>query len=92
MGPRADAGRANGYGDRSGSYASKERSRHDYAARAEVVDGSYGFDDRMDTDEGDDNGRGQGKLYSDSLAPKRGGMGGSRERGRRYERGSRSYN
>jgi hypothetical protein len=49
-----------------------------------VVDGSYGFDDRMDTDARDSGeGRGRG-LYSDNLIGNRGrGRGNSRDRGGR---------
>jgi hypothetical protein len=47
------------------------------------VDGTYGFDDHMDTDDRNDNrGRGGG-LYSDNLVGDRGrGRGNSRDRGR----------
>lgn len=89
-GPRADAN-ANRSDDRSG-YSSdrytardreRERSRRE-PDRDDVMDGSYGFDDRMDTDDNDDRrGRGRGNLYSDNLIGERGrGRGDSRDRGR----------
>ncbi|KAH8598310.1 hypothetical protein B0O99DRAFT_58870 [Bisporella sp. PMI_857] len=58
---------------------SRER-RRDYETRAEVIDGSYGFDDRMDTDDREDD-RNRANLYSDNLVNKR-GRGHSLERGR----------
>lgn len=63
------------------------RSFHD----DDVIDGSYGFVDHMDTDDGD-NDRGKG-LYSDDLVGARTGRGqgemrdrgrGGRDRGRGY--------
>ena len=46
------------------------------------MDGSYGFDDRMDTDDHDDR-RARGSLYSDNLIGNRGrGRATSRDRGR----------
>ncbi|RDW70083.1 hypothetical protein BP5796_08480 [Coleophoma crateriformis] len=77
LGPRA--------GDRgSDKYQSRERSRE--RGRDQVTDGSYGFDDRMDTDEGNQHDRGRGRgLYSDNMVNRNGrGRGGSRDRGRGY--------
>jgi hypothetical protein len=61
------------------------------------MDGSYGFEDCMDTDDRSDNrdnGRGRGGLYSDIIIGSRGrGRGNSRDRGdkaRGYDR-SRGY-
>lgn len=52
-----------------------------------MVDGSYGSDDRMDTDSGDANG---GNLYSDNLVTTRGrGFANGQDRGGRGDR--RSY-
>ena len=87
LGPRADDRSSQGGSDR---FVPRERSRdrrRDYD-RDEVMDGSYGFDDRMDTDDrGDnrrDNGRGRG-LYSDTLIGGRGrGRGNTQDRGRGY--------
>lgn len=68
-----------------------ERSRRE-SERDDVMDGSYGFEDRMDTD--DPNGRsarGRGSLYSDNLISDRGRRrGDSRDRGRgdRFVRGN----
>ena len=59
------------------------------------MDGSYGFEDRIDTDDRSDNrdsGRGRGGLYSDIIIGSRGrgrGRGNSRDRGdkaRSYDR------
>ncbi|KAB8291604.1 hypothetical protein EYC80_006404 [Monilinia laxa] len=55
----------------SGSDTFDSRYNNSRSSREDVVDGSYGFDDRMDTDDHDDgrgnsNGRSQG-LYSDDL-------------------------
>lgn len=54
------------------------------------MDGSYGFEDRMDTDERD--GNSGGGLYSDNLIQNRGrgGGGNDRDRGRGGDR-SRVY-
>jgi hypothetical protein len=67
----------------------RERSRRE-PGRDDVMDGSYGFDDRMDTDDRDDrNGRGRGSLYSDTLIGNRGrGRANSYDRGRGDGRGS----
>lgn len=83
LGPRADArsdDNRSGY-DSSDRYATRGRGRRNYDSRDDVVDGSYGFDDHMDTDGRDDkNDRG---LYSDNLVSNRGrGRGNSRDRGR----------
>jgi hypothetical protein len=56
------------------------------------MDGSYGFDDRMDTDDRDDNQYDMGKsrmgLYSDTIVGSRGrGRGSSRDRGHGNDRG-----
>jgi hypothetical protein len=88
LGPRADDIRSSQGG--SDRYAPRERSRdrrRDYD-RDEVMDGSYGFNDRMDTDDRGnnqrDNGRGRG-LYSDTLIGGRGrGRGNSQDRRRGY--------
>ena len=96
LGPRAAVERLddNRPDNRGGSerYAPRERSRgrRDYD-REDVMDGSYGFDDRMETDEdGPEKGRGRG-LYSDTLInSNRGrGRGNSRDQGRGngYDRG-----
>lgn len=88
LGPRADA-----YPDRSDEsrprnsvtdrYVQRGRSR-DRRRDDVLVDGSYGFDDHMDTDDRDD--KGKGGLYSDNLISNR-GRGGSRDRGRGGDRG-----
>jgi hypothetical protein len=104
LGPRADgyADRSDdnrsGHGGNSDRYAvPRERSRErrrDYD-RNDIMDGSYGFDERMDTDEREDQSRGSGGgLYSDTLVNNRGrggsyngrdrgGRGGDRPRGYR---------
>jgi hypothetical protein len=79
----------------SDRYAPRGRSRdrrRDYESRDEVTDGSYGFDDRMDTDDYDNSHeKSQGGLYSDSMVGNRTrGRANSRERGRGNDRG-RSY-
>jgi len=98
-GPRADADRSDdnrsGYGG-SDRYEPRDRSRERRYDRDDVMDGSYGFSDRMDTDNSDtgnrdnrnDRGRGQGQgLYSDSLINSRGrGRGNSWDRGRNNDR------
>ncbi|TVY55998.1 putative RNA-binding protein [Lachnellula cervina] len=57
----------------------RERSRRE---SDDIMDGSYGFDDRMDTDDHDDR-RTRGSLYSDNLIGNRGrGRANSRDRGR----------
>jgi hypothetical protein len=85
-GPRADAIADRSDDARSGYGSRSDRSpprRRDYDSRDDVIDGSYGFnDDRMDTDDRQDGGRGRG-LYSDSMVGNRGrGRGHSRDRGR----------
>jgi len=93
-GPRAD-----GNSDRGGRFAGdryqpRERSRERRQSydQDDVMDGSYGFEEKMDLDDGnDDGGRGQG-LYSDVLVGSRGngrgrgdrGDGRGRDQGRRY--------
>ena len=49
----------------------RRRDRRDFDSRDDIVDGSYGFDDRMDTDDNNDNREGRG-LYSDNLVSNRG--------------------
>lgn len=86
LGPRSDVitDRSDGTRPGYGRYAARDRSRdrqRNYNSRDEVTDGSYGFDDRMDTDDLD-NSRGQGGgLYSDNL------VGNNRDRGRGNDRG-----
>jgi hypothetical protein len=69
VGPRADrpnpAGRS-GYDSASDRPAPRAERRRDYESRAEVVDGSYGFDERMDTDDQDNYKDGR-RLYSDEI-------------------------
>jgi hypothetical protein len=86
LGPRADT-----INDRSGDtrsahggtdrYTPRSERRRPYDSRDEVVDGSYGFEERMDTDDNYENGEGRG-LYSDNLVSNRG-----RNRGRGNDRG-----
>ena len=83
-GPRADAITDRSDDSRSGYASRSDRTpprRRDYDRRDDVIDGSYGFDDdRMDTDDRNDGGRG---LYSDNILGNRGrGRGNSRDRGR----------
>jgi hypothetical protein len=48
------------------------------------MDGSYGFDDRMETDDREDKGRSGGGLYSDTMIGNRGrGNANGRGNGRR---------
>jgi hypothetical protein len=57
------------------------------------MDGSYGFEDRMETDDDKqyENGPGQGRLYSDTIVGNRSrGSGNTRDRGRGNDR-SRGY-
>ena len=73
---------------RGGSDRYTPRNDRRRYARDGVIDGSYGFDERMDTD---DNYNGGGRLYSDNL------VGGRRrerelERGRELERDQRRGN
>ena len=58
----------------SDRYTSRNDRRRDYDSRDAVVDGSYGFDERMDTDDHYSSGRG---LYSDDMV----GRGRAMERG-----------
>lgn len=56
------------------------------------MDGSYGFDDHMDTDDQQssryENGRSQGTLYSDTMVDNRSrGSGNGRDAGRGSNRG-----
>jgi hypothetical protein len=90
LGPRADIITERSDDTRSGYDGSRSDARQDRTPprrrdydRDEVMDGSYGFeDDRMDTDDRRDNGRGRG-LYSDSIIGNRGrGRGNSWDRGR----------
>ncbi|KAG9239327.1 hypothetical protein BJ875DRAFT_187505 [Amylocarpus encephaloides] len=105
QGPRADAGNERSDENRSAynptdRYASRDTARDSPRdrrrdGRDDVMDGSYGFDDRMDTDDrnGDryNDGRGRGSLYSDGMVGSRvRGRGDSRERGR--GNGNRGYN
>ena len=75
LGPRANErsnGNQSGYGssERYPRERSRER-RRDVAPRADVIDGSFGFDDRMemDADNGEET---RPNLYSDTLVNKRG--------------------
>ena len=79
-------GQAYGGSDRHPQEQTHDR-RRDYSSRAEIVDGSFGFDDRMDEDDRDA-GSAKPNLYSDNLINKR-GRGHSRDRGRG---GGRGYN
>lgn len=100
LGPRADivTDRSDSRSDAryagSDRYAPLDRSqdRGRDNDRDEIMDGSYGFEDRMDTDDRDDNGyeKGSGRgLYSDRIVGGRNGRGhgDSRDRGRGNERG-----
>ena len=52
------------------------------------MDGSYGFEDQMDTDDQYDNEYDRGTLYSDTMVDKRGrGSSSGRDRGRGSDRG-----
>lgn len=96
LGPRADRSE-DYYSDHRNSERhaprerSRERGRRDYD-RDDVMDGSYGFEDRMETDDNSQLNGGKG-LYSDTLInSNRGrGRGNSRDRGRGtgngYDRG-----
>jgi hypothetical protein len=70
LGPRADRTMTDSYG----SDRPRSDRRRDMESRGDVIDGSYGFDERMDTDD---------RLYSDNLVSNRG----SRDRGRGNNRG-----
>lgn len=95
LGPRADIladrsdGMRSGHGG-SDRYVPRARSRErrrDYDSRDEVTDGSYGFEDRMDTDDHDnqyEKGRGRGGLYSDTMVNNRGRGRLGKDRGRGY--------
>lgn len=82
-GPRAD-----GNSDRGGRFAGdryqpreRSRERRQSYEQDEVMDGSYGFEEKMDLDDGNDGGgRGQG-LYSDELVSSRGNGRGRGDRG-----------
>ncbi len=94
LGPRADTYTARPDKTRgSDRYIQRghslDRDRRDYE-RDDVMDGSYGFDDRMDTDDRDNKGSGGG-LYSDNLIGSRGRGGNSRDRGGRGGDRSRGY-
>ncbi|TVY83445.1 putative RNA-binding protein [Lachnellula suecica] len=91
LGPRADAIADRPDENRSERYNPRDRGgrRESERERDDVMDGSYGFDDRMDTDDQDDRNRGRGSLYSDNLIGNRGrGRGDSRDRGRSDARGN----
>jgi hypothetical protein len=95
-GPRADLISDKGSDSRSSPrYAPsdrypRERSRDRRFEGDNFTDGSYGFEDRMETDVMESNdGRGRGGLYSDSMVSRRGDRGrrgASRERGRGGDR------
>lgn len=92
LGPRADTytDRSDdrpGYGNSDRYAPPRERSRErrrDYD-RDDVMDGSYGFEDRMETDDRrEDKSRGGGGLYSDTMIGNRGrGNANGRDRGGR---------
>ncbi|TVY29016.1 putative RNA-binding protein [Lachnellula hyalina] len=77
LGPRADATADDTRSGHASSerYTPRDRER---SRREDIMDGSYGFDDRMDTDD-----QARGSLYSDNLIGNRGrGRANSRDRGR----------
>ncbi|KAG9246627.1 hypothetical protein BJ878DRAFT_272938 [Calycina marina] len=76
-GPRSN-GTSQNFNNSTGRY-------RDYESRAEIIDGSYGFDDRIDEHNRDGN-SGKPDLYSDRLVNKR-GQGHSQDRGRGSGRG-----
>ncbi|KAK2628554.1 hypothetical protein QTJ16_001657 [Diplocarpon rosae] len=82
---RSDAARSGHEDDR---YAARERSRErrrDYG-RDDVIDGSYGFEDRMETDDAESRG-----LYSDNIISRKGrGIAYNRDRDNRGD-GRKSY-
>ena len=84
LGPRADQITSRSDDTRSG-YGGSDRHtlrerRREADSRHEVMDGSYGFQERMDTDDNY-----EGGLYSDDLVGKRGsGDGRGNDRGRGY--------
>jgi hypothetical protein len=88
---RSDDSPRRGGSDRRGGldrYTPRNDRRRDYGSRDDVVDGSYGFDERMDTDDNYGSGRDRG-LYSDNMVGNRGHDSG-RDRapeGRGYDRG-----
>lgn len=56
------------------------------------MDGTYGFEERMDTDDHKDNYENGGGLYSDNLVGNRGrGRGNIRDRGNERGRGFRCF-
>ena len=80
-GPRASG--------QNGQAANHDASRKEYrqkSARDNVVDGSYGFDDHMDTDD-DRNDRDNQRLYSDDLVDNRHDRGKAADRDRGHDRG-----
>ena len=84
-GPRLNGtGQTYGNSDRYPQEPSRDR-RRDYNSRPDIIDGSYGFDDRMDEDDRDGS-NAKPDLYSDNLINKR-GRGHSRDRGRGGPRG-----
>ena len=93
LGPRAGTDRAD-YRDNSDTHRGRSRERprdnsnRDYG-RDDVQDGTYGFDDRMETDN-DSAEKGRG-LYSDTLINSNRGRGGGNNRdqgrGNGYQRG-----
>ncbi|RDL35236.1 RNA-binding, RBD [Venustampulla echinocandica] len=86
QGPRADLINEDTRSAYAGSdrYTPRERRQND---REDIMDGSYGFDNRMETDDDNySNGRDRGSLYSDNIVGNRGRGGGDnqdrRDRGR----------
>lgn len=88
LGPRPDArpstSRPYGSSERYRPQARGLEQRREYSSRDNVVDGSYGFDDQMDTDGRYNNERQgsqtQGRLYSDTIVGNQSGA----HRGRGY--------
>jgi hypothetical protein len=95
MSDRLDKTRPSGRYDRyEPQDLNRERRRFDDQERDEVVDGSYGFDDQMETDGQSDHYNGDRGLYSDGMVGRRGRedhgrgrRGDSRDRGRGGDRG-----
>ncbi|TAQ86783.1 hypothetical protein B7494_g4902 [Chlorociboria aeruginascens] len=92
LGPRADIDTRYNSSDRyEPQGSSRDRDRDYNSNRDEVMDGSYGFDDRMDTDDRndsyDDKGRGRRGLYSDSMVSHNGHDRGGRGSGNNWDRG-----
>lgn len=90
MGDRTDKTRSSGRYDR---YEPRNHSRED-RDRDDVVNGSYGFDDRMETDDQNNHYSDDKGLYSDGLVNRRGRddrgrgrRGDGRDRGRGGDRG-----